>query len=542
MPSFLEELLNPTIRGDAGFLLPPGTGGMLGQPAASPAIPPEWQTDLAPKQKGPIEIDYSQGIPMPYRGSAPTTKELWDADLKDNNARNPIPPEKLASMVPQMQPQAPVPGLLGGNISAVPPGVGGNPMPAPAAPPALPAPIEVGAPPGTPRVASAASPEGGLEVGARSRTSPPPGPTGPLQLAPAEAEAPKGLLQRFDEGTVKNAPLLLALAAGFAGAPSFGTGMSRAFGNSAPYAESRSRRDEAQQQVNSSANATARALLLRGASMQDVQAAIRSPDLMKAMVQQYFTNESGKIQTANGRVFRVNNGKVELLADYSRDPNPKIEELTNDQGKVKRQWNDQTKTWEPIPGFEKPVLDEKDKRRLNVNDTTKLQEVGGKVQQVSSFASTFKDSHAGYGADFIGEAWNQAGRRLPESIAGKDTKEQATWWSNYNRYKNVVRNELFGSALTAPEKAAFDAADISPGMDPKTIRENLSYQRKVVSNAMLRSGQALIEQGYEPKVIAKAYGVEPDFFQRKIEDLAPGNTMGGQITIGNRKLDWKRVE
>lgn len=535
MPSFLEELLNPTLRGGGGFTGIEGAPmGMLAQ-QASPPIPPEWQPDLAPKAKGPIEIDYSQGIPMPFRGRSPTGKSGWDDQLRDFQERNPIPPDQL----PQMQAQAPIPGMLGGNISAVPPGVGGNPVPPPPEPvqaPALPPPVTVGPPPGTPPVAPAgpAMAAAGDEVGARARSAGMPGPGPGVAMPAMPPEQPKGFLQRFDEGTQRNAPLLLALAAGFAGAPSLGTGMSRAFGNAAPFSEAATRRNEAQQLVNNQANTTARALLAKGADPRDVAAAVRNPELMKALVGRYFA--PGKVQTANGRVFREReDGSIELLADYSTDKNPKYEEFSTPKGKVKMLVTPQG--LKPVPGFEEPVLDEKDKRRYNVTDITKLQEQGGKLQQVANFSKTFQPEFAGYGISAIGDIANTAGRNLPESVVGEEKAKQAAWWQGYDRYKNVIRNELFGSALTASEKTAFEQADIRPGMTPAQVKQNLEYQRKIIANGIKRAGGALVEQGYDPAATAKAYGVTPDFFSQPIEEFGSG--AGGAVTVNGKKIEWK---
>lgn len=543
MASFWEELWNPSMpdrrQGALPWEVPELAGaspGMLSQ-VSSPAIPPGWQTDLAPTPKGPIEYDYSQGIPLPYRGRAPSASERMDEGLAKFRETNPVP----ITPPPPMEPSTPIPGLLGDQISAVPPGVGGNPAPAAAEAPPLPPPIEVG---GGPKVASVppADPAEAVSTDISAARRPGVGtgraPVGPSEdfMAPAGRQPEKNFLQRFDEATQKNSGLLLALAAGFAGAPSFGTGMSRAFGNAAPFAQVNQTRAEQQALVNQQANLTARALMQRGAPAEEVAAAVRNPELMKALIGRYFPAKD--LINVNGRLVRQNgNGGVDLVADYSKDEKPKIEEFTTDQGKVKRQWDPTSQSWKPVEGFEKPVLDEKDKRRLNVTDTMKLQEAGGKLQQVSNFSKTFKDDYGGFVVNAAGEASNAAGRYLPANIAGETRAKSAEWWQHYDRYKNVVRNELFGSALTAQEKAAFDAADIRPGMTPAQIKSNLEYQRKIVANGVLRAGQALIEQGYEPKAIAKAYGVSPEYFNRTAEELA-SNAPSGTITVGGKQLKW----
>lgn len=297
MPSFLEELLNgPTIDGANPW--EPGPMRAVPKPGPSPLIPPEWMPDLAPKQKGPIEIDYSGGVPQPYRGRAPSTKELWDQGASKYQETNPVPPAQL----PQMAGQAPIPGLLGNNIAPqLPPGLQG----APAVPP-LPPPIEVGQAPGTPPtppvMASSAPPvapggspgaPGGVpgaptDVSAQSR---------PGMIPPGAPGQPKGLLQRFDEMTQRNPALLLSLAAGFSGAPSFGTGMSRAFGNAAGALPV----DQAMNLKSQGPAATYRALLQAGVPPHLALAASQNPEILKQIAPSYLADRKAEIKTLKSK-------------------------------------------------------------------------------------------------------------------------------------------------------------------------------------------------------------------------------------------------
>lgn len=169
----------------------------------------------------------------------------------------------------------------------------------------------------------------------------------------------------------------------------------------------------------------------------------------------------------------------------------------------------------PIPGgpqdptYLKAANEAKEKpRQFNVSDITKLSEEGGKFADVSGFGQKFEDRFAGYKVQALGNASMLAGRNLPESVVGKDVAEAATFWQGYDRYKNVIRNELYGSALTAPETAAFERADVNPGMDPKQIRRNLETQRQIVQNGLRRKANALIQSGYPADAIAAAYGLD----------------------------------
>jgi hypothetical protein len=97
---------------------------------------------------------------------------------------------------------------------------------------------------------------------------------------------------------------------------------------------------------------------------------------------------------------------------------------------------------------------------------------------------------------------------LPEGVVGKDVAEGATWWQGYNDYKNVVRHELYGGALTPGEIKVFESANITPAMDPKQIQANLERQKEVVQNGLKRKANAMIASGYDPRAISQAYGID----------------------------------
>lgn len=145
-------------------------------------------------------------------------------------------------------------------------------------------------------------------------------------------------------------------------------------------------------------------------------------------------------------------------------------------------------------------------RDMSVTDITKLSEEGGKLSSLGSFGNTFEPRFAGYKASMLGEAANLAGRNVP-GLVSQDVKEGATWWQGYDQYKNTIRHELYGGALTPTEVGVFEKAQINPGMDPEQIKKNLAIQRDVVQNGIKRKANAMIAAGYDPTTIANAYGV-----------------------------------
>lgn len=156
-------------------------------------------------------------------------------------------------------------------------------------------------------------------------------------------------------------------------------------------------------------------------------------------------------------------------------------------------------------------------RNLSLGDITKLQEKGSQFENATRYGDTFKDENAGYGLGGDTAMWTA--RNFP-IFTGKQTEDAATWWQDYDRYKNQVRNDLFGSALTTPERDEFEKADINPNMDPKQIRRNLDRQREAVKSALRKTTGALKASGYPGEAVDEAVGVGED-------DLAPAPDAGG---------------
>ncbi|MEG3083705.1 hypothetical protein U1707_08625 [Sphingomonas sp. PB2P12] len=90
--------------------------------------------------------------------------------------------------------------------------------------------------------------------------------------------------------------------------------------------------------------------------------------------------------------------------------------------------------------------------------------------------------------------------------SGFGSEGQRDWWASFKSNDNQIRNKLFGSALTDTEKAAYEATTISPSMDPKEIRRNLTTRRSLVQKALQRSTKFLQAQGYNGDSISALAG------------------------------------
>ena len=327
-------------------------------------------------------------------------------------------------------------------------------------------------------------------------------PGAPLSLAPPapiDAAAPGPTAAAAGGGfRMPSSAFLLALGGGLAGAPSFGQALRRGFSNAAGVAAQDEARATTQQQTAQNQADVYRSLIAKGVPPQDAIAALRSPAILKEISDKYFgAGKEAKAPTT--REIKLPDGNLQ-----------------------QQQWNAQKGDWDNIGG---PVKSDDKRRNLSVGDITKLSDEAGKFRSIERYVTGFKDAYAGDISDTYGEAKNWSGRNNP--LAGKDSKDRAAWWQDYSQYRNAIRHDLFGSALTAPEKAAFLESDITPGMQPDMIRRNLARQQEIVTNALKRKGGALIEAGTPRNVVAKAYGMDPSFFEVTKPAAATGKTKGG---------------
>jgi len=151
-----------------------------------------------------------------------------------------------------------------------------------------------------------------------------------------------------------------------------------------------------------------------------------------------------------------------------------------------------------------------------------LTEAGSTYADFDRLVTTFKPEYAGKTIGVIGEAQNAIGRNV-----GAGYGEQAQWWQDYQMQKNEIRNRLFGSALTATEKAEFDKAAITPGMTKETVEANLGRQRLLAQRAARKLAQVYRKSGYSEEAIEAAVGVplstleEPAVADKAKTDAAP---------------------
>jgi hypothetical protein len=138
---------------------------------------------------------------------------------------------------------------------------------------------------------------------------------------------------------------------------------------------------------------------------------------------------------------------------------------------------------------------------LSSNESGGLGEIGAKYETLSRLENSFEDDFASF---------TKVGGQLQNLIGSKtdigDFDEQSAWWRDYQSFKNVVRNALFGGALTPGEATEFEKSDVVQGMNAKQIRENLKKQNGIVANAVSRMATPLAQAGKNRAQIDSAIG------------------------------------
>jgi hypothetical protein len=148
-----------------------------------------------------------------------------------------------------------------------------------------------------------------------------------------------------------------------------------------------------------------------------------------------------------------------------------------------------------------------DGKPIGINDSTKLAERSGAVDKLVSNYESFKPEFAGFATDRLGE--------VAIVIAGKSKDPKSVelfqWWQGYQEHVNKIRNELFGAALTAPEKSEFEKAMVTKGMSPSQASENLKRQAELSLNAYNKLEKVLRVQGFSKAGLdaLKPTGIRP---------------------------------
>ena len=171
----------------------------------------------------------------------------------------------------------------------------------------------------------------------------------------------------------------------------------------------------------------------------------------------------------------------------------------------------------------------KDGKEIKFGDATKLAGQSTGVDNLVGIYESFKPEFAGFGTNAVGE--------VAVFAAGKQSDEKSValyqWWQDYQNNINKVRNDLFGSALTAPEKAEFEKAMVTKGMNSSQAEKNLRRQAELAQKAYNKIDNVLRVQGYSKAALdaLKPTGIKPPLSNFVVER---DNTNPLGITGGRR--------
>jgi hypothetical protein len=260
--------------------------------------------DVVPPIEEPIPSWLPQNLLPPHlrnRTTAPGADSIGVQHALGNDPAAPAIPRNFmihAGMIPPLDTPADMPAFNTPEQRALMEAGGVDPGPRVPMPRARPAdaPDAILADDGAAPAPASMAPPGLTEASARSRSA-------PLQIAPAlPAVAPTmpaggdpaglpSILDRIRTGLSDHSNALLAIGAGFAGAPTFGQGISRAASAAIPASAA----DLQQSLARQTQGTSYQALIEAGVPKAMARAAIGNPAIMKSVMENYVSDRKGQI-------------------------------------------------------------------------------------------------------------------------------------------------------------------------------------------------------------------------------------------------------
>ena len=135
-----------------------------------------------------------------------------------------------------------------------------------------------------------------------------------------------------------------------------------------------------------------------------------------------------------------------------------------------------------------------------------LSAAGTAVEDTRRLVGSFKDEFGG--KTILGDTSNTMGRVFGDSTG------QTQWWQDMDALQNRTRHELFGSALTKTELAAWEKTSVTPRMDAKQIRDNLQRRVEIEARAASKLSRAYETAGYNKQQIRELLGSAAEYLER----------------------------
>jgi hypothetical protein len=194
-----------------------------------------------------------------------------------------------------------------------------------------------------------------------------------------------------------------------------------------------------------------------------------------------------------------------------------LAQIQRDQGKIPpgyRMSADGTRM-EAIPGGPADIG-----KALPNPAVKELGAAGTSVENTRRLSGSFKNDFGG--KTILGDMSNTVGR-----VFGDDTG-QSQWWQDMDALQNQTRHELFGSALTKTELAAWEKTSITPRMEPKQIQSNLQRRQEIEARAASKLARAYVAAGYNKAQIGELLGNAAQYVDNPAPPVTPvGGGKGG---------------
>lgn len=174
------------------------------------------------------------------------------------------------------------------------------------------------------------------------------------------------------------------------------------------------------------------------------------------------------------------------------------------------------------------------------------------ISSQSNALSRLKDAMSTFKPDYFNagiKGWGQARNTITNVLssvgaADKGDEDRVAWWKNFNSLQNIDRHELFGSALSAAEAAAWDAASVNEGTSAAIAARNLKIRYDIAKKHLGNSVNSAVGGGYNTGQIEGLVGnsLTEGYNNPALDEAGSFNTRKAKTAAGQpRKTDKPEV-
>ena len=153
-------------------------------------------------------------------------------------------------------------------------------------------------------------------------------------------------------------------------------------------------------------------------------------------------------------------------------------------------------------------------KKLTNTESQSLQTLSNNYKNWTGTMDTFKDEYSSTGPlgkpgskieDTLTNEFPWARNLVYNDKEQKAADEKAMWWKQQEFFNTLPeRHELFGSALTPPETASWNASTIQPGMDPKQIKKFMQIRKDIMERHGIQAYETALANQSHPMAVKKA--------------------------------------